>query len=245
MLEARAKVTGAQRVAYKLLCNSLIGKLAQRVSSVPLENLRKAADAAGILEDDARRLGQAELEVLGIKREMHIGSIFMPEWNALITGHVRARIGALARETDAVYIATDAVWTRKRLRKVPADLELKRQGPAVVVRTRLGLIDDGEDGTHVAHHSIWNRKAAEYAIRHLDKPRRRYVIKRPIKINEALRKGLPFGEWVTEWRASDTYWDDKRRLLANGTTEPWTNVEEYEKESARNAEARKAARKIQ
>lgn len=244
ILEKRAKATGAQKIALKLLANSLIGKFAQRVSDIDVDALRRKAEEENISVDDIGKMSRAELEALGISPQVRVGAVFMPEWNALITGRVRARIGALARETEAIYIATDAVWTTKKLASVPADLELKRFGPAVVARTRFGLIDgEGEEMAHIAHHSIWNRKAAEGLLRNLEESSKRYLIRKPVKLRESLRKGVNVGTWEKSFRTGDTSWDLKRELNNDGSSKPWRNADEYRNALSAYQKERKAKTK--
>lgn len=241
MLERRAKATGAAKVAYKLLSNALIGKFAQRVSDIDIEALRLKAEEEGILIDDIGRMTREELRALGLEAYARVGSVFMPEWNALITGRTRARIGELVRETRAIYVATDAVWTEHKLKKLPSDLTLKRSGPAIVARTRLGMIFDAKEHPHVAHHSIWTRSAAIETLQALakgDEKRREYSVRRPIKLRESLRRGSAFGKWVEELRYAEAFWDNKRILLPDGKkTKPWPDTLTYE-------ETQRAARKV-
>ena len=238
ILEKRAAAKGAQKVAFKLLANSLIGKLAQRVTDIDINKLREASEKHGIQLDDLGSMRREELAVLGIESAPRVGTIFMPEWNSLITGHVRARIGVLARLCRAVYVATDAVWSTrklsaKELRAWP-DLELKRQGPAVVARTRLGVIYDDDENPHVAQHSIWNRKAALECLGDIDGRPLRYKIRRPVKLRESMQRRRRFGEWIEEERSAEGYWDDKRELAPNGRdSRPWGNVSDYERERKR------------
>jgi hypothetical protein len=246
ILAKRATAEGAQKVALKLLANSLIGKFAQRVSDINVDELRSIAEKEGIDVDDLGKMTRAELQALGLNPATRVGAVFMPEWNALITGRVRARIGQLAAETNAIYIATDAVWCTEPISKLPPDLELKRSGPAIVARTRLGLIDgEGEEEPHVAHHSIWNRRAAIGSLRNLEEPRKRYLIRKPIKLRESIRKGVNVGTWEKSFRIADTSWDCKRRLLDDGSSEPWRNADEYRNAVSVYQQERKAAKKAE
>lgn len=245
ILTRRENAKGASKVAYKLLANALIGKLAQRVSDIDVELLREKAIEHDILIDDLARMNKEELRAIGLESQARVGSIFMPEWNALITGHVRARIARLVREWEAVYVATDAIWTPYKIppKTLPRDLTLKRHGPGVVARTRLGAIFDDDKNPHVVHHSIWNRTAGREILEDIDGPPIKYRARRPIKLRESLRKSRRFGEWVVESRLAEAYWDDKRRLLPDGRTEPWKNADDYRTESKQSLKLRRAARR--
>jgi hypothetical protein len=241
MLERREKAKGAERVAYKLLANALIGKFAQRVSDIDIEEMRKAAETAGVPMDDLGRMSREELEALGVTAKIRVGSVFMPEWNALITGHVRARLGVLIRNTEAVYAATDAVWTAKPPSRLPSDLQVKRAGPAIIARTRFGVIFDDPKSPHVAHHSVWTRQAGLRVLKDLDGPPKKYALRRPIKLRESMRAGRRFGEWVQEFRIADAFWDNKRELLPDGkSTRPWPSLSAFQAGAAAGRAERKA-----
>lgn len=228
VIAEREQATGAKRVALKLLANSLIGKFSQHVAKVDIEQLRKAAEDEGVSIEELLAMSTDERAALGIGTRVQLGSVFMPEWTALITGYVRAQLGRLIHAHPTVYCATDAIWTTERIVDPPPLLSLKREGEAIVARTRLGCIWN-EDETHVAHHSIWNRQTALRLLRAMlkGKDRQTYPVRRPIRVREALAKGIMIGKWVEEWRTADCSWDEKRKLLPDGSTLPWADVEEY------------------
>jgi DNA polymerase type B, organellar and viral len=242
--EKRANATGAEKVAIKLLANSLIGKFAQRVSDINVDEIRKLANRQRIPVEDLGRMTRDELSALGLNSTVRVGSVFLPEWNGLITGRVRAIISQAAEETDAIYIATDSVWTCKKKAPSHPDFELKRKGPAIVARTRLGMILDDPDNPHVAHHSIWKRSAAVHALQNLDKPNWKYRIRKPLKLREALRKGISVGVWEESSRIANTSWDQKRNLLKSGKSAPWSNADEYRSAVARVRRESKAAKEV-
>lgn len=242
LLSERQSATGARKVALKLLANSLIGKLAQRVSGIDVEKLRKLAIETGIDLTSLAKLTIQEAKALGVDTGPKVGGIFYPEWNGLITGYVRAQIGGLIAEHGAVYAATDAIWVEKPLRKVPAELSLKREGPGVVARSRLGLIGI-EGSAHVAHHGIWNRAAAEQLLRYNLDGQETYKGRRPTKLRESLRDEIEYGKWQEYEREASAEWDYKRRLLPDGRTEPWDTAAEFEREKAAANKARAKRRK--
>lgn len=230
LLEQRKVSQGARKIALKLQANSLIGKFAQHTDDLDLEEMRQKAEELNVCLDELMSMTREEQSALGIKKTVSVGTVFMPEWNALITGFVRASLARAIVETGAVYSATDAIWTPKEWKKPHAGFEFKRAGQGILLRTRVAAILGPED-KHVVHHSIWNRNAGlELLMRFADgkTPRKmRYEVNRPRKFRESLKKRLPLGEWVTETREASAHWDNKRRLLEDGTTEPWNDVEEY------------------
>lgn len=245
ILSERQSAIGARKVALKLLANSLIGKLSQRVTGIDVEKLRKLAIETNVDLAKLARLTIHEARALGVDCDPKVGSLFYPEWNGLITGHVRARISELAAKYKAVYVATDAIWVTKPIPKaeLPDDLTLKRHGPGVVARTRLGMIR-AEGETHIAHHGVARRDAA---IELLSGPLHRvidYQQTRPNKLKESLRKGASYGEWQTYERQASADWDHKRKLNPDGSTSPWDDAGEFEEEKKAANRLRARQRKI-
>lgn len=228
-LETRKGAQGAKSTAYKLMANSLIGKLAQRRAGVDIEKLRQFCEDEAVSIYDAIRLNGEELKTLGLAREAKVGTCFMPEWNSLITGYTRARLNEILYLADPpVYCATDSVWSLRPIVKPPPDLGLKREGRGIVVRTRLGGIFAPGARPHLAHHSIHTRAAGERLLRGLGKiDRIRYRSRRAIKLRESLRRRLRLGTFLSELREGSTAWDGKRRLESSGATVAWRSVSDY------------------
>lgn len=228
VLAERAKATGARKVMLKLLANSLIGKFAQRVDRVGVQELFRCAEANGMSIDDFMELNRDEQKALGLETQVNVGSVWMPEWNGLITGLTRRRLSEMVVEGRAVYSATDAVWVDRPQPGWKDRGDCKRDGPATLARTRLAAI--WSDPAHVVHHSVWNRKSAETMLREFTGARDvkiKYPIRRPLKFREAVKKKRVPGVWVEEWRTADTHWDGKRVLLERGETRPWKDLAEY------------------
>lgn len=229
-LELRRGATGARSLAGKLLANALIGKLAQRRQGIDIEDLRTWCEKMRVDIRDAIALAPEELGALGIERIAKVGTCFAPEWNALITGYIRARLHGILETTNPIYCATDSVWVSEPITDPPSDLGLKRQGAGIVVRTRFGGIwHNGPRGEpHVAHHSVWKREAGIRLLEGVDTMRSlRYYSRRAIKLRESLRRRLRLATFLRELRVGDSSWDEKRSLLPDGSTRPWGDVEEY------------------
>jgi len=227
-LEIRKNSTGAKSIAAKLMANSMIGKLAQRRGGTDIEKLRKFCEKEGVSIHDAIKLSSEELKALGLQRENKVGTCFMPEWNSLITGFVRAQLHGILLQSEPVYCATDSVWSTREISHPPEKLGLKRKGPGAVVRTRFGAIfADGED-PHIAHHSIWNRGAALELIKEMDSVSEiHYSSRRAVKLRESIRTRVRIATFLEEVRKGNTNWDGKRELLLDGTTRPWQTVDQY------------------
>lgn len=227
-LEIRRNSTGAKSIAAKLMANSLIGKLAQRRGGTDMEKLRAFCEKEGVSIHDAIKLSSEELKALGLERPNKVGTCFMPEWNALITGFVRAQLHGILQMSNPVYCATDSVWSTKPIKDPPKGLGLKRTGPGAVVRTRFGAIYPPGEEPHIAHHSIWNRKAGLDLIKEFDKISEiHYPIKRAVKLRESIRTRVRLATFLEETRKGNTNWDGKRELLPDGTTRPWKTIEDH------------------
>ncbi len=235
-LDERKHAVGAGKVMFKLLGNSIIGKLAQQISKVPLDELYRIAEAEGYLLDDMFDLTTAELIALGCRHMVSVGAIFMPEWNGLITGYTRAALAELVRTGNAVYCHTDSAWCQKRPSGERLPFDVKSSGPATVIRTRFASIGRPlsvrgvrEGKTHVAHHSIWDLEASCKMLRGFTGQTETHVYekRRPLKLRESVKTKRRLGEWVLESRRGSTAWCGKRRLLKDGTTAPWQSAVEY------------------
>lgn len=235
-LNNRATATGAGRVMYKLLGNSIIGKFAQRISKVPIDEYYRLAQDWNVYLDELFELSTEELEALGARSVVNVGAVWMPEWNGLITGYTRAALAQLVRTGEAVYCHTDSVWTKKRPSSDMLPFDVKTRGPVKIVRTRFACMGKTitpkavkEEKSHVAHHSVWNLTAACQMLSRFQGQSftRKYPIRRPLKLREALRTKRTPGTWVEEWRQANTCWDAKRILHRDGTTSPYPTVEAY------------------
>lgn len=217
----RATTEPAERRVLKLAANSLIGKFVQHRLTPGAADVETVALSLGVPISALAGLGRTELIALGWEPACKIGSSWAPEWNALITGHVRAQLGEAIVSTSPVYCATDAVWTTAPWDDAPPAWELKREGPALVARTRLGIL-----GEKTVHHAWASREAATRALR-AGVAGADYQHRRPLHFVEALRKRKTLGTWVSEARKGSTRWDGKRELLLDGTTLPWQTVQAW------------------
>jgi hypothetical protein len=236
-IEARKTAKGAARVMWKLLANSLIGKFAQRTDRISAAKLWELSEKLGVLIEDLCDMSFPEIRMLaeaeGIKVEQFsLGPVWMPEWNGLITGYTRARLGRALWKKGGVYCHTDSLWTRDRV-ALPG-WEIKRSGAVTIARTRFAAMwSKGDD--HIAHHSVWTRLVAGQMLKKFDGKVdvvRKYPKSRPLHFKEAVKRGDTVGRWIEDgdpsfWRRADTRWDGKRELLEDGTTHPWETLEKY------------------
>jgi hypothetical protein len=235
-LEKRAIAKGAAKVMYKLLANSLLGKCAQRLAKIPLEEYMRIAEENNILLDELFSLDKEFLIAFGAVERVNVGPVFMPEWFGLATGRTRMETAIMLNTSDPLYCHTDSVWCKGKPETRFLKAEIKIAGPATVIRTRFAGIGDfksiqrvkAEKG-HIAYHSIWNQVAGLQMLNKFNGETfiRHYPVRRPLRLHEAVRLKKQPGQWVEEYRTGSTAWCFKRCL--DGTeTRPWLNIEEYE-----------------
>lgn len=249
-IDKREKAQGAAKIMYKLLANSLTGKFVQSITTVSIETCKRIADKGNYELDDVLSLNYQELGelayALAIPVETSIGPVFMPEWSGLITGYTRTALAQMLRTSEAVYCHTDSVWGKKKPKCDLLPFEKKIAGEVHIIRRAFGcignlsrargLVKKGKpigDCLHAAIHSIWKLEAGLdmlYRFNGYDFTHK-YRIQRPLKYKEAVKRFRKQrkepGVWIKELRTGSTHWDNKRKLLENGDTRPWFDLQEY------------------
>jgi len=238
-LEKRKESSGALNHTYKLLGNGLIGKTAQGLSKIRLDEYIRIAEENDYLLDELFSLSKEYLLALGAESYTSVGSVFMPEWFGLATGLTRAELAYMLNQNiDPIYCHTDSVWCKKKPRTRWLKIDKKIEGDVTAIRTRFAMIGQAKtlkdikaDKAHIAHHSIWNQLAALQMLNKFDGQdfTRKYPKRRPLRLHEAVRQGKEPGQWVEEYRTGSTKWDNKRLLKPDGTTCPFQDVEEHQK----------------
>lgn len=240
-LRRKAESSGARAQMEKLSANSFVGKLAQKVPKRMRDSLWLIARKTGYLIDDLADMSLEELAgpaaEAGVKPVKYsLGVIWMPEWNALTTGRVRAWLGRALWKHGGVYSHTDSVWT---LHPDDFDQKLwkrKETGPVVVARQRFAKMDLEGREPKMPHHSITNWEAAKKMLERFDGSkdiRMKYTKSRPLHLKEAMARGLNPGHWIGPGepgyeRVGKTNWDWRRRLLPDRRhTQPWGLLEDY------------------
>jgi len=228
-MEERKKAKGGAKVMYKLLGNALIGKFAQRMKSLPIDEYFRIAEEQDILLEDIIHYDKYTLQLFGAFERISLGSVFRPDWNGLITGRTRADLAFCISQCSPVYCHTDSVWCKKKPKTKWLKIEKKNEGTAKIIRTRFaGLF--GKEFHHIAHHSIWDRTTAESML--LDFEGIDFGVyyekERAIRCKEAMKKNLNVGKRLKGIRIGSTVWDNKRILCQDGDTCPWADVQQYE-----------------
>jgi hypothetical protein len=212
----------AQRDLLKLLSNSIIGKFFQKNSGIDLRKVQKYADEQGIPYNVA-------IKVKGVdfgEGEVSVGSCFYPEWYFLILGYARASISEVARMYNALVISSDSFVTKQNLGEhfefMGIRFNLKASGELVAYRTRFYRV-----GEKIAHHAVHNKKAAEEVLSSFrEELEFGYVHSRILHLRESWQTKKPFGSRIERNMTTSLGFDFKRKLLPDGTTEPWNSVEE-------------------
>lgn len=156
LLVAKDASTGADRYVYKLLANSIIGKLAQNKRvSFDSEHLRKAAHIGVPPEFCPLTVRRARIEV---------GNCYIPEYASLILGHARSilhrameQVGArrvvLCSTDSLVYEGAPAEFT---IDGVPFVIEHVADR-LTVWREKVYALFAGSEPVKVAHHALPGR----------------------------------------------------------------------------------------
>lgn len=197
---------------YKLLGNSLVGKLCQHRLGYDIGDMLRASRESGIPMEIIHEVINLPDE-LGIRKTYHMGSVFMPEWYTLIVGWYRANVAAVVSMTRAVQVATDAVFTEsylgERFEHDGVVYELVSSGPYVGYRSGLYRVGD-----HVRHHGCSREIGETILSRFMDGvPWVEYSRRRITTLKESLRRSdRRFGEeWGMPCRVY-LYFDGKRLL---------------------------------
>lgn len=214
----------AERKLLKLLSNSVIGKFFQKRIGINLARVQKYAHEHQIPYEEAIKLKGVDFG----EGEATVGSCFYPEWYALILGYARATISRQVMKHQALVISSDSFVTSEKLAdsftQEGITYNLKSEGELIAYRTRFYRI-----GNKLAHHAVHNAKvAAEILEDFLTQPEYSYSYSRFLHLKESWRDKKVFGSRTFREMTVGLGFDHKRRLLSDGFTVPWKNVEERE-----------------
>lgn len=249
---AKASGDKSMSLVYKLNMNSVIGKFIQRVDKKDLNVLTEISRREGTPIPFLQTLDEQSLQALadahglGEAQKISLGAGFYPEWNTLILGFARAatseaiigfaQLGyrVLLSSTDSViFYASDDLpeppeeFVSKGIRFVCQ----KKAQRIEVIRTRLYRMTDADGQlVKIAHHAIPRRHNAMRAFDawSSDTTLSEFTFenKRLRKYRESLTRGTTYGEEVVEANRRARFgFDDKRILLADGSTKPWDRLE--------------------
>jgi hypothetical protein len=235
-LKNAAELSGdtARRNLYKMLANSVFGKLAQKRLEETLQDKRIVAAALGyssifeMVSTDNWQL-QAE-QILGapVPIRATVGGLWCPEWAALVNGYARAVESRAMRDNGALLGTTDNVI----IQALPGDPEefsvmgiryvLKEKIAVLkIIRSRLYvyLTEDGElDGALHGFPASREMLEAVYCWNGEDF-QRTYRVPAETKLREGLLSGKGAGvPYLRKWQVS--FNRDTKRLPAGNFSVP-------------------------
>jgi hypothetical protein len=215
------------RTMIKLMMNALIGKFGQHRGGTDLNEAVQYCLETGVPLTEFLKPG----EFMGhpAKSKYRIGSAWLPEWATLILGQARAVMAEVLPQVKALNCTTDSFIcevgneiTEHR------GIAFKPEGifdHLRVYRTRLYYADGGPQSPKVAHHAIHApRLEALEIMRHRQS---NYERRTPTKLPEAMRTHKPMDLRSKHPMTVSFDYDHKRRLLADGSSEPWPSVAAY------------------
>lgn len=207
---------------YKLLMNSLVGKLIQQDDdNITLELVKDKLISTDVYNRITRR----------IKREKSVGSLWCPEWACLILGKARSIISQFVAK-GSYFVSTDSVLlplgtdiscqALTELRSVGSDLKKEFEVThGVIIRNRLYALNPLEDNPNqrrIARHSVHMKESEfleriRYGFITKQIPDLDYTTTKLINYNESLRLNIPLNTQYTYHGKINLVWDNKRLLL--------------------------------
>lgn len=255
------------RELAKLMMNSLIGKLSQNRGDVDIEDLKTYSQKIGVPLEIV--MSPAFVDPEKPKANPRIGGHIMPEWSALILGKARAIMGAMLNDVQESKIcSTDSLLVPDRLNALVDEIMVqygvnltdknhgKTSNKIRIVRNRVYAATDEKDeiifGASHAIHLGRRRKDCDDCKKSTCKnplhDALRFILSDHTSYTKTTRFGLKtairmtqrfFGDNGESEMRFDRLWDEKRRLLPDGSTVPWLNVEEYDSSLAVSKELRR------
>ncbi len=204
---------------YKAKAVGIIGKLTQKIKDYDLNEVMKYAKETGLDPQAVYGLGG-----IPIKQKIKTGSLFIPEWYALILGAARANVARASDLADALQISTDGICTEQYMgTSFQVDgITYRLEGVGDYVAYRSGLYRIGEKlvyhgaSKEVANKILttYNPLAGYYS----------YTEKRIVALKESFTTGSRYGSTKLRKKRVSLSFDGKRRLNPDGTTEPIPNL---------------------
>ncbi|MEM3063527.1 MAG: DNA polymerase, partial [Nitrososphaerota archaeon] len=207
---------------YKLLMNALVGKLIERQEDdTSLTLLKEGFISRENYTKVTRR----------IKSLKHAGSLFLPEYASLILGKARSIIGEFVAK-GSLFVSTDSVLlpanvdiscdALRELKSVGSNLKKEfNVTHGIIIRSRLyalNPLEDNPNNRHIARHGV-HLSVGDFLVgmrqAYFSKsiPNLEYTAKKLIRLNEAIRKGIPLNTEVEYQSKINLSWDGKRNLL--------------------------------
>lgn len=243
------------RELSKLMMNSHIGKLSQNKGDVDIEEMKLFSSKIDVPLKVVMSPHFAHPEKPNSR--FRIGGHIMPEWSSLILGKARSIMAMLLNQvkislicsTDSLLVPDELNWlVDEAMLEQKVVLTNKNKGKKTklvrVVRNRVyAAVSEADDIIFGASHAIhigYSKKgcqackektckeATHNALRFILSDHQDYSKTKRNGLKTAIRKGEKF--WA-ESKADMTFsrqWDNKRLLLADGSSVPWISVAQYD-----------------
>jgi hypothetical protein len=234
-VKAESKSGTLAYVTNKLLLNSLVGKLAERVKNDMTTQIERFGRQQGV-KGLATLLAKHPTVHGALRGAPRVGTAFAPEWAALILGRARAIMASIISDGGALLVSTDGIVAPadarldescdgvRALRSAGSDLERKGEGDGLWVgRERLYAVLRADsvctwEIAKLARHGMPGSEAEASedilsSLRAGAEATKTRTRKRLISAVEAARRGLRINDAVIEDRRAAFKWDFKRRLL--------------------------------
>lgn len=242
------------RELSKLMMNSLIGKLSQNKGDVDIEDMKTFAAKIDVPLQVA--ISPNFVHPDKPRSQFRIGGHVMPEWSALILGKARAIMAALLNEVgESLICSTDSMLVADELNPL-VDAAMERQGVILtnknkgkithrvrIVRNRVYAAITKENkivfgASHAIH--IGSRKrgcvkceqgecneASHNALKFILSDEENYTKIKRNGLKTAIRTGEKFFAESPAQMTFSRLWDNKRRLLPDGSSVAWHSIDEY------------------
>jgi hypothetical protein len=247
-VEERHKSKGDMNLVWKLMSNSLYGKLVQHVIGESVKKIAMICEEFGIDPWEWHTKDRQEKDIIiaavNNAREQRgkkpidpkviiLGSCFMPEWACMITSRIRAWLfEAMMQSKGLMECVTDSIWAEN---KADGNLwEEKRKGKMIVAARCQGMIIESNGKKRIQGGGTFGAKPPLKLLVKFQKNGSnadvsfRYKVKRFMKPRESFLRGRNVGTVSEAWRIATTEWDNKRILNRDGSTVPWPTLHAYE-----------------
>jgi hypothetical protein len=213
LLKLRKKSqTPEENYLYKKFMNSLLGKFGQSYEKTSTADIEETAAAYEMTTEQFCSIaGFAESKV---KRRLHLGAGYIPEWYALITGTARASVLEAAWRNNALAVVVDSFISPTSTLQTGDTYggiryTLKQTGIRYVAYREMfyALYDEDGIAAKIAHQGTPENSTVKNALFRFDPQARElhYKRKRIVKLQEAVRRGVRFGATIYENHSKPLY----------------------------------------
>lgn len=249
------------RELAKLMMNSLIGKLSQNKGDIDIEDMKAFAEKIDVPLKVC--ISPSFIHPEKPQGKFRIGGHIMPEWSALILGKARSIMAALLNEVgESLICSTDSmlipdhlnekvdqammrhkvILTNKNKGLVTSQVRIVRNRVYAAITKEKKIVFGASHAIHLGYKKR-GCKACEKgecqeethsALRFILSSQKDYEKIRRNGLKTAIRKGQKFFAEEEVTMTFSREWDQKRRLLADGSSVAWRSVADYSEWEERN-----------